>query len=188
MQLEDNKDTPQQSETVGDLIKQLDEETVEAINASAEAIIKKQRVKKKQGPKNRDKGHRVERDYATIFQNVGFKQCKTTRATSRLMDSCKIDLNFIPILLQIKAGYEKGLNPAAILRQMDEELKKNYPAYDPIHTLPRAVLHHKDLPKGQSSRSIYDAMISMTFQDLLVLIVAFKKQLEYDFQNKQRGD
>lgn len=189
MDLENNNEDPQEVNSMEGLMKEADEQVAEIIESANEEIIgKAKRTKKKQGPRNRDKGHRVERDYAKIFQEAGFKMCKTSRATSRLLDACKIDLNFIPIMLQIKAGYEKGLNPAAILRQMEEELNKNYPVTDPIHKLPRAVLHHKDLPKGQSSRTVYDAMVSMTFKDLLVLVVAFNKQLEYDYQNSQRGD
>ena len=133
-------------------------------------------------------GHNAERLYAKIMQEAGFTHCKTTRNTSRLLDACKIDLNFLPVLIQIKAGNQKGMNPSTILRQITEELQKNYPPMEDIHKKPRAIIHHKRLEEGTNRRKDTDAIVHMTFNDFLTLMVAYNKQLEYDFQSNTRRD
>lgn len=142
--------------------------------------------KSNRGPANKRKGSRVEREYANFFKEFHelLKHCKTTRNTSKLLDNCKIDLNFLPILVQIKAGEQKGLNPSIILKQMSEALRENIPQSYPEHKMPKIVIHHKDLPKGKRTRSPEDTMVSMTFDDWLILFSAFINQINND--NKTR--
>lgn len=130
------------------------------------------------GPANKRKGSRVEREYANFFKQFDetLKHCKTTRNTSKLLDNCKIDLNFLPILVQIKAGEQKGLNPAVILKQISEALRENIPQSYPEHKMPKVLIHHKDIPKGRRTRNPEDTIISMTFDDWLILFSAFINQ------------
>ena len=95
--------------------------------------------------KNRDKGHRLERELATFFQSIGFPMCKTTRASSRLLDDTSIDLNFIPLLVQAKSGYEKSYPKYDKIAATINELKvKNFPKSHPIHRLPIVLVHKLD--------------------------------------------
>lgn len=143
--------------------------------------------KKHRGPANKRKGSRVEREYANIFKELNelLSQCKTTRNTSRVLDACKVDLNFLPILVQIKAGEQKGLNPSVVLQEMVSELKKHLPANYPEHTMPKVLIHHKDMPKGRRKRVPTDSMVSMTFDDFLIFFLAFLKTKQDDSQNRR---
>lgn len=132
---------------------------------------------KSKGPANKRKGSRVEREYANFFKNFdpSLTHCKTTRFTSRILDNCKIDLNFLPILVQIKAGEQKGLNISNVLQSMIEALTENLPQDYKEHSMPKIVVHHKDIPKGRRTRISTDTIVSMTFEDFLILFSAFLK-------------
>lgn len=134
--------------------------------------------KSKRGPANKAKGSRIERYYANFFKEFHelLKHCKTTRNTSRLLDACKIDLNFLPVLTQIKAGEQKGLNPSVVLEDMVKALRENIPESYPEHKMPKIVIHHKDMPKGRRKRIPTDTMVSMTFDDYLIFLTAFLNQ------------
>lgn len=118
---------------------------------------------------NRNKGHNAERLYAKIFRDLGYTYCKTTRESSRLLDNCKVDLDGLPFLIQIKAGKQKALNPSKILFEMTENLKINFPKEDLIHTKPKILIHHKQGIQGKP-RNEYDNLVVMTFETFLKLI------------------
>lgn len=145
-------------------------------------IIINTKEKVRPGPKNKRKGSRVEREYANFFKQFdeSLKHCKTTRNTSKLLDNCKVDLNFLPILVQIKAGEQKGLNPSLVLQQMSESLRENIPQGYPEHKMPKIVIHHKDIPKGRRNRISEDTIVTITFDDFLILFSAFLKQKKND--------
>lgn len=124
---------------------------------------------------NRRKGHDAERYYAQLFRDLGFPLCKTTRESSRLLDNCKIDLDFLPVLVQIKAGRQKDFNPSKILFEMETKLKENFPEDEIIHKKPKLVIHHKQGVSGRK-RNEYDELVIMTFE-------TFKKFL-YDYTSK----
>lgn len=132
----------------------------------------------KGGPANKRKGSRIERDYANIFK-VHVPQCQTTRNTSKLLDACKVDLNFLPVLLQIKAGIQRDYNAATILNEMVAALSKHLPPHYPEHKMPKAVIHHKDIPEGRKTkpRLPTDSMVTMTFDDFMILFQAYLKTI-----------
>lgn len=142
--------------------------------------------KSRQGPMNKRKGSRVERYYSNFFKQFHelLKYCKTTRNTSKLLDNCKVDLNFLPILVQIKAGEQKGLNIANVLVDMKEALRKNIPQNYPEHRMPKIVIHHKDIQKGKRTRNPEDTLVTMTFDDFLIFFLAFLNQTSNDNQTK----
>ena len=112
--------------------------------------------KAKLGNTNRRKGFSAERLYAQQFRELGYSFCKTTRESSRLLDRCKIDLDFLPILVQIKAGKQKNYNPSKILSEIEENLLLNFPLEDSIHKKPKIVIHHKQGVSGKK-RNEYDS-------------------------------
>jgi hypothetical protein len=99
--------------------------------------------KKSQGSANRDKGHRKERELATLFKDLGYTHCKTSRQASRLLDDSKVDLWGIPFNVQSKAGYPKGLNYTTIFQDMKEALSNNFPPEDKQHEYPMMIFHDK---------------------------------------------
>ena len=118
---------------------------------------------KKVGNTNRRKGFNAERFYAQCFRDLGYPFCKTTRESSRLLDSCKIDLNFLPVLVQIKAGKQKNFNPSKILFEMEENLKTNFPPEEAVHSKPKIVIHHKQGVSGKK-RNEFDTLVIMSFE------------------------
>lgn len=140
---------------------------------------KKVRNKRPQGVKNKVKGSGAERLYAAEFRdNLGCPKCKTTRNSSRLLDACKIDLNFIPLAVQIKAGIQKGLSVTKELKDMQTELDKHIPDYEAIHRFPKILIHHKDLPVGQRQRTEYESMVHMTFETFKVFFLAYQESIK----------
>ena len=62
------------------------------------------------GKTSRTKGHNGERELALLFKTeTPFEKCTTTRNSSRILDNCKIDLNFIPLNVQSKVGEQKNM-------------------------------------------------------------------------------
>lgn len=95
------------------------------------------------GKRNREKGHRLERDVARWFrEELGFSFAKTTREASRLLDSCKIDIANVPLLIQCKAGYEKNYPKYPhIHHQIRKKLRENVPPGNELHKLPVVLVH-----------------------------------------------
>lgn len=123
-----------------------------------------------QGARNRQNGHQAERHYATLFRELGFEKCKTSRAASRLMDDCKIDLCFTdPFNIQIKAGKQRGLIVSKELSMMKEETTKNFPKEYPIHNNIKMLIHRKDTGRGRK-RNEFDEIVSMTLEDFIKLL------------------
>lgn len=120
--------------------------------------------KNSQGKTNRMKGHTAERYYMRIFKELGFDKCVTSRHGSHLADSAKIDLIFIPINLQIKAGY-KSLNYSVVLGDMSKAIKEIFPAYTPEYNNPNVMVHHKNVGAGYT-RDEHHSIVGMTHETL----------------------
>lgn len=125
------------------------------------------------GKTNKRKGSNAERYYANYFKALhkDFNMCITSRQGSRIMDDCKVDLINLPVLLQIKAGKQRGLNVSSVLQEMEEMLSKKIPSTSDVHDMPKIVIHRKDVGKGKR-RNEYSEIVSMTFEDFINL---FKK-------------
>ena len=81
--------------------------------------------RKSYGKTNKRKGSDAERYYAKIFRDdLGFTHCKTSRLGSKLHDDAGIDLIFLPLNVQIKAGKQVGLNPGKELNYMQGRMEK----------------------------------------------------------------
>jgi hypothetical protein len=132
--------------------------------------------KKSYGKTNKRKGSDAERLYAKIFRDeLGFSHCKTARMGSKLHDDAGIDLIFLPFNVQIKAGYDKGLNPSKELSYIEEKMVELFPPSSIEHTLPKILIHRKNKEKGRRNRIPYDDIVFMTFED-------FKKILQFNMK------
>jgi hypothetical protein len=121
------------------------------------------------GIKNRRNGHTAERKLAKMFRDLGFDKCTTTRSSSRLLDSCGIDLDFIPVHVQSKAGKQTQLKPAGELKYITERLKEKLPKDSPYHGYTKAVIQLKPVGKGKK-RTEFDDIVTMTLKDYLTLV------------------
>lgn len=115
------------------------------------------------GKQNRVAGHNLERRIASKFREIGYPFAKTSRQASRLLDDSKVDIAFVPFLVQCKKGYKKGLNYTSILLEMKEAIKANFPPDDSVHTLPGIILHDK----GRKSEEKLVVMEEETFWNLI---------------------
>lgn len=129
--------------------------------------------KKSQGSRNKRKGSNAERLYAKKFRELGFTHCKTSRMGSKLHDDAGIDLIFVPFNVQIKAGYDKGLNPSRELEYIETKMKELFPTSSVEHNLPKILIHRKNKAKGKRNRTPYEDIVSMTYEDF-EKILAFK--------------
>jgi len=129
--------------------------------------------KKSVGKTNRRKGHNAERYYANFFKDLGYTFCKTARQASRLHDDCGIDLMYLPFLVQIKAGKQRGLKRADTLQYIEDKVKENFPPDSKEHTMPKLLIERKDPGKGKK-RTQYHDTVMMTIEDFIKLIKIFK--------------
>lgn len=109
---------------------------------------------------NRQKGHNLERQVVTNLK-VFYPYAKTSRASSRLLDNCKIDINNVPFLIQCKNGYERN-RPKwdEEYELMKQEINKHFPKNHIIHTLP-FILIHKMNRKPITATIPYDLFLKM---------------------------
>lgn len=131
--------------------------------------------KKSYGKTNKRKGSDAERHYARVFRDdLGFTHCKTSRLGSKLHDDAGIDLIFVPLNIQVKAGKQVGLNPSKELIYMQNRMTELFPTSSPEHQYPKIVIHRKEVGQGKK-RSEFDEIVSLTFQDFLKIINKIKE-------------
>ena len=132
-------------------------------------------IKKSYGKINKRKGSDAERHYAKIFrEDLGFTHCKTARMGSKLHDDAGIDLIFIPLNIQIKAGKQVGLNPSKELNYMQDRMSELFPKTSLEHNYPKLVIHKKEVGQGKK-RSEFDEIVFMTFKDFVKIIKKVKE-------------
>jgi hypothetical protein len=77
-------------------------------------------------PNVRRIGHNYERKICKEHKDLGFLKVATTRATSRIMDDAKIDINHVTFNIQCKS-VRTGLNVFTVLDEMEESIPKLVP-------------------------------------------------------------
>lgn len=131
--------------------------------------------KKSYGKTNKRKGSDAERYYAKIFrEELGFIHCKTSRQGSKLHDDAGIDLIFLPINVQIKAGKQLGLNPSKELEYIHNRMIELFPSTSIEHRLPKILIHKKNVGIGKK-KTQFDEIVSMTFEDFKKIINKVEK-------------
>jgi len=112
---------------------------------------------------SRQKGHRAERHYRTIFIEVGFENCKSSREASKLHDDLGIDLCHLPFLVQIKSGYPK----TNMITQLELYIERVI-AYRHLipneYTKPFVLIHHKNVKPGHRRKS-ENSIVFMRVED-----------------------
>jgi len=86
--------------------------------------LSSEKIKSK--PNVRRIGHNYERKIVKELKDLGFDRAATTRATSRIMDDAKIDINGITYNIQCKA-VKTGLNVFLVLDEMETSIPKLVP-------------------------------------------------------------
>jgi hypothetical protein len=105
------------------------------------------------GRTSRVKGHNYERKNAQRFREAGYTYCKTSRAASRLLDDCGVDLAYVPFNVQCK-NVKSSINYFGEISNMKTKLKENLPPTDAQHTYPFLVLHKR---QGKGELAVMEA-------------------------------
>jgi hypothetical protein len=92
--------------------------------------------------KARSKGIRGELHVLNMFKEY-HPNAKTSREASKYHDDSKIDLVGIPVLVQIKTGYN-SINATKVLNSMDEALLERFEKNRVEHRLPKILIQKKD--------------------------------------------
>ena len=107
---------------------------------------KEQKVKNKRGAAARRKGHSFEREIANLLKPM-FPYVATTRAESKLLDDCLIDLCNLPFNIQCKAGYSTHRpNYIKLKEETAQRLKDKIPEGHMLASVVQNpfILFHKD--------------------------------------------
>lgn len=133
------------------------------------------------GGTNKRKGSNAERYYAIAFRELGFDKCITSREGSKLLDDCAVDLMFLPVLIQIKAGRQKGMNTSKVLKDIQDRIRERFPEDAPEQTMPRIMIHYKEAQviKGERrQRTEYDELVTMTFKTFTKFLKSYTNDLQ----------
>lgn len=118
---------------------------------------------------NRKRGHDLERQVSRDL-SLFFPFSKTTRASSRLLDNCGIDIAFVPFLIQCKSGYEKNRPKYELeYRNIKENITNNFPQSSPIHNMP-IVLIHKLNPGRGKTRGEESTQVTINYNFFMFLL------------------
>jgi hypothetical protein len=102
---------------------------------------------------------------------IALRKIQTSRAANRLLDACKVDIANVPLLIQCKSGYIRNRPKAdVVFREMKEELAKNYPAKNPIHSYPPILVHKI------SNRKDNEYLVTMQFKDWIKFLEAYAEK------------
>ena len=126
------------------------------------------------GATNKRKGSNAEREFASAFREIGFTHCRTSREGSKLHDNAGIDLLFVPMNIQIKAGKQKGLNVSKEIKYVYDKVREIFPEGSIEYNLPNILIHKKEVGQG-NKRTLFDTIVSMTFDDFKLLISKIEK-------------
>lgn len=122
----------------------------------------------------KNKGNRLERLVAADLRNL-YPFTKTSRATSKQLDNCKIDLSGLPILIQCKSGYNNNRPKYEVLyKEMKELTKLHYAPGNPIHKLPYVLIHKLNGTKGKVEPELFQ--VTMNYQFFLELVKNYKSE------------
>jgi|TARA_B110000858_G_scaffold140270_1_gene159218 Holliday junction resolvase len=131
----------------------------------------KSEVAAKRGRVNRRKGHDYERLIVRVLKDLGWTKAMSTRACSKLLDDCKIDIapngpvtDNLDFLIQCKAGYIKQRPKADVeFRKMLEGLSEYFPSDHTIFKAKKFLMH-------KFGRKDEEHLVTMTFKDWVAIM------------------
>jgi hypothetical protein len=117
------------------------------------------------GKRNRNAGHNYERKLAKEFRDVlGEEKCKTSRQASRLLDSCKVDLDSDFVNVQAK-NVASNINYKELSKEIKTALSNDLPNR---LALPTVIFHKKQSVE----------LVVMEKEDFYKIIKVYKKHVD----------
>jgi len=125
---------------------------------------------------NRTRGHGLERQVARDLKNL-FPFTKTTRASSKLLDDCGIDINGTPLLIQCKLGYDRRRPKyEEEFQNIRDNTLKHYPENHHIQSMPIILIHKLNcLVRGKPRPEEYH-QVTMSYDFFMYLLNNVKKE------------
>lgn len=113
----------------------------------------------------RRKGHNFERIVVKQFKERLNHDVKTTRASSKKLDDCGIDIVGTDALVQCKAGYEtRRPRFEEIYENIKSNINKYYGESSRLHDYPILLIHNIDVGRG-SKRGNQHTTVTLTLDD-----------------------
>lgn len=132
---------------------------------------------KKAGRRARSVGYGAERRFAKIFRVAGWIEALTMRYVSKLRDDRKIDVAFVPVNMQIKAGNQKALAPRKLLEEITEHVAK-LPDHFP-EKKHHCVVVHPRTPGAGVKRTKFDDIVYMCWDDYFDMLCMLHDKGKY---------
>lgn len=127
--------------------------------------------------KNATKGHNLEREVINDVKPF-WPFAQSSRATSRLLDNVKVDINFIPALIQCKATQMRP-NFQQLWEECMSLIDKWYPPKEAkeLKQKPYIVVHKDTTRRGGKNKPHVQTM-TVTYEFGLELLELYAKSLE----------
>lgn len=132
---------------------------------------------RKAGRRARSVGGNAERRFAKIFRDAGWNEALTMRYVSKFKDDRKIDVAFVPVNIQIKAGNQPKLSHRKVLEELDEHVLK-LPEHLPERKYHSIVVHPRTTGAG-NKRTKYDDLVYMTWETYFDLLCMLHEKGKY---------
>lgn len=118
---------------------------------------------------NRTKGHNFEREVVRDLKPL-FPYTTTSRASSKLLDDCGVDVNNVPFLIQCKNGY-LGNRPKyeVEFEKVFDRLKEKFPKEHHIHQMPFLLIHRLPGTRGKKNLE-QNTQVTISYEFFLYLI------------------
>lgn len=127
--------------------------------------------------KNAVKGHTWERTIINAVK-VFWKWAKSSRISSRQLDNCKVDINFIPVLIQAKATQVRP-NYQQLWEECMALIDEQYPPEEAARLKQKPyIVMHKDTTRKKGKNKPHTETMTVTYDFGLKLLELYAKSLE----------
>lgn len=125
---------------------------------------------------NRKRGHDLERQVVRDLKPF-FPFVKTSRASSKLLDDCGIDVAFVPFLIQCKSGYNTNRPKFENeYRNIKANITKNFPQSSNIHKYPIVLIHKLNSGRGHTKKE-EENQVTISYDFFLYLLNSIKPEV-----------
>lgn len=107
----------------------------------------------------REKGHRWEREVVKLLRGIGYEKAVTSRASNRILDARKVDIDRVPFHIQCKRGYARGINYSKLIKEMADAIRMEYGRI----LYPIIIMHKK-------GKNYEDNLVILPFKDFMNIL------------------
>lgn len=121
----------------------------------------------KRGVNNKRKGSQMERDICKKLRELGYLDAVTTRASSRMLDAAKLDINFVPFNIQSKNTI-KNMTFSDYIKLLDEVITH-------VAKLPKELAYRIQYPTVVFHKKDRETLVTMKSSDFYNIIKQLPK-------------